>query len=65
MSMLFFACEVSEKCPSDLAFSALLHYFNNISDLMVILSHIGFDKDQELAPLLKPEYGVDRITVVP
>lgn len=30
-------------------------------DLTVILSHIGFDKDQELAALLKPEYGVDLI----
>ncbi|MBQ1377104.1 MAG: 5'-nucleotidase C-terminal domain-containing protein [Lachnospiraceae bacterium] len=27
----------------------------------VILSHIGFDKDQELAALLPPEYGVDLI----
>ncbi len=27
----------------------------------VILSHIGFDKDQELASLLPPEYGVDLI----
>ncbi|MCR5684277.1 MAG: bifunctional metallophosphatase/5'-nucleotidase [Lachnospiraceae bacterium] len=27
----------------------------------VILSHIGYDKDQELAALLPPEYGVDLI----
>ena len=30
-------------------------------DYTVILSHIGFDKDQELASLLSKEYGVDLI----
>ena len=30
-------------------------------DLTVLLTHIGFDKDQELAKLLNPDWGVDLI----
>jgi 5'-nucleotidase/UDP-sugar diphosphatase len=30
-------------------------------DLTVLLTHIGFDSDKELAALLKPEWGVDLI----
>ncbi len=30
-------------------------------DLTVLLTHIGFDSDKELAALLKPEWGVDMI----
>ena len=30
-------------------------------DLTVLLTHIGFDSDKELARLLKPEWGVDMI----
>ena len=30
-------------------------------DLTIILTHIGFDSDIELAKMLKPEYGVDMI----
>ena len=30
-------------------------------DLTVLLTHIGFDKDQQLAELLDPNWGVDLI----
>jgi 5'-nucleotidase/UDP-sugar diphosphatase len=30
-------------------------------DLTILLTHIGFESDQELAALLKPEWGVDMI----
>ena len=30
-------------------------------DLTILLTHIGFDSDKELAALLKPEWGVDMI----
>ena len=36
-------------------------YKNDDIDLTVLLTHIGFDSDIELARLLKPEYGVDMI----
>lgn len=36
-------------------------YKNDDIDLTVILTHIGFDSDIELAKLLKPEWGVDMI----
>jgi len=36
-------------------------YKTTDTNYTVILSHIGFDKDQELAALLPPEYGVDLI----
>ncbi len=36
--------------------------YNSIDvDLTVLLTHIGFDEDQKLAELLKPEWGVDLI----
>jgi len=36
-------------------------YKNDDIDLTILLTHIGFDSDIELAKLLKPEYGVDMI----
>jgi len=36
-------------------------YKNDDIDLTVVLTHIGFDSDKELAKLLKPEWGVDLI----
>ena len=36
-------------------------YKNDDIDLTVLLTHIGFESDQELAKLLKPEWGVDMI----
>jgi len=34
---------------------------NEDIDLTVLLTHIGFEKDKELAQMLKPEWGVDMI----
>jgi 5'-nucleotidase/UDP-sugar diphosphatase len=36
-------------------------YKNDDIDLTILLTHIGFDSDIELARLLKPEWGVDMI----
>ncbi len=36
-------------------------YKNNDIDLTILLTHIGYDSDIELAKLLKPEWGVDMI----
>jgi 5'-nucleotidase len=36
-------------------------YKNDDIDLTILLTHIGFDSDVELAKLLKPEWGVDMI----
>lgn len=36
-------------------------YKNDDIDLTILLTHIGFDSDKELAALLKPEWGVDMI----
>ncbi len=36
-------------------------YKNNDIDLTVLLTHIGFDSDKELAKILNPEWGVDLI----
>ncbi len=36
-------------------------YKNDDIDLTILLTHIGFDSDKELASLLKPEWGVDII----
>lgn len=36
-------------------------YKNDDIDLTILLTHIGFDSDLELAALLKPEWGVDLI----
>lgn len=36
-------------------------YKNDDIDLTILLTHIGFDSDKELAGLLKPEWGVDLI----
>ena len=36
-------------------------YKNNDIDLTILLTHIGFESDKELAELLKPEWGVDMI----
>jgi 5'-nucleotidase / UDP-sugar diphosphatase len=36
-------------------------YKNDDIDLTIVLTHIGFDSDVELAKLLKPEWGVDII----
>jgi len=36
-------------------------YKNDDIDLTVLLTHIGFESDKELAGLLKPEWGVDII----
>jgi len=36
-------------------------YKNDDIDLTVLLTHIGFDSDIELAKMLKPEWGVDMI----
>lgn len=36
-------------------------YKNDDIDLTILLTHIGFDSDKELAAMLKPEWGVDMI----
>lgn len=36
-------------------------YKNNDIDLTIVLTHIGFDSDKDLAKLLKPAWGVDMI----
>jgi 5'-nucleotidase len=36
-------------------------YKHDDIDLTIVLSHIGFESDKELARLLKPEWGVDMI----
>ncbi|MFH2020024.1 MAG: bifunctional UDP-sugar hydrolase/5'-nucleotidase [archaeon] len=36
-------------------------YKNSDIDLTIVLTHIGFESDKELARLLKPEWGVDMI----
>jgi 5'-nucleotidase len=36
-------------------------YKNNDIDLSIVLSHIGYDSDLELAKMLKPEWGIDLI----
>ncbi len=36
-------------------------YKNNDIDLTVLLTHIGFDSDKELAKMLNPEWGIDLI----
>ncbi|MCL6088269.1 MAG: bifunctional metallophosphatase/5'-nucleotidase, partial [Actinobacteria bacterium] len=36
-------------------------YKNDDIDLTIVLTHIGFDSDVELAKLLKPEWGIDLI----
>ncbi|MFA6981605.1 MAG: bifunctional UDP-sugar hydrolase/5'-nucleotidase [Patescibacteria group bacterium] len=36
-------------------------YKNDDIDLTILLTHIGYDSDLELAKLLKPEWGVDMI----
>ena len=36
-------------------------YKNDDIDLTILLTHIGFDSDKELAAILKPEWGVDMI----
>jgi 5'-nucleotidase len=36
-------------------------YKNDDIDLTILLTHIGFDADKELAALLRPEWGVDMI----
>jgi 5'-nucleotidase len=36
-------------------------YKNDDIDLTIVLTHIGFDSDIELAKLLKPEWGIDII----
>ncbi len=36
-------------------------YKNDDIDLTIVLTHIGYDSDRELAKLLKPEWGVDMI----
>jgi 5'-nucleotidase / UDP-sugar diphosphatase len=36
-------------------------YKNNDIDLTILLTHIGYESDLELASLLKPEWGVDMI----
>lgn len=36
-------------------------YKNNDIDLTILLTHIGFDSDKQLASMLKPEWGVDLI----
>lgn len=36
-------------------------YKNDDIDLTILLTHIGFDSDKELAGMLKPEWGVDMI----
>ncbi len=36
-------------------------YKNDDVDLTILLTHIGFDSDVQLAKLLKPEWGVDMI----
>lgn len=36
-------------------------YKNDDIDLTIVLTHIGFDSDKQLAKLLKPQWGVDMI----
>jgi len=36
-------------------------YKNDDIDLTIVLTHIGFDSDKQLAKMLKPEWGVDMI----
>jgi len=36
-------------------------YKNDDIDLTILLTHIGFESDKELAAMLKPEWGVDMI----
>lgn len=36
-------------------------YKNNDIDLTILLTHIGFESDKQLAAMLKPEWGVDLI----
>ena len=36
-------------------------YKDDDIDLTVLLTHIGFESDKELAAMLKPEWGVDMI----
>jgi 5'-nucleotidase len=36
-------------------------YKNSDIDLTILLTHIGFESDKELAKMLKPEWGVDMI----
>lgn len=36
-------------------------YKNDDIDLTILLTHIGFESDKELAKMLKPEWGVDMI----
>jgi len=36
-------------------------YKNDDIDLTILLTHIGFDSDKQLAAMLKPEWGVDMI----
>jgi 5'-nucleotidase len=36
-------------------------YKNNDIDLTILLTHIGFDSDKDLAAMLDPEWGVDMI----
>ncbi len=36
-------------------------YKNDDIDLTIVLTHIGFESDKELAKMLKPEWGVDMI----
>lgn len=36
-------------------------YKNNDIDLSIVLSHIGYESDIELAKMLKPEWGIDLI----
>ena len=38
-------------------------YKNDDIDLTVLLTHIGFESDLELAAMLKPEWGVDMINL--
>jgi len=46
------AAEVGKICNA---------YKNDDIDLTVLMTHIGFDSDVELAKLLRPEWGVDMI----
>jgi len=36
-------------------------YKNDDIDLTILLTHIGFESDLQLAAMLKPEWGVDMI----
>ena len=46
------SCEVGKICNA---------YKNDDIDLTILLTHIGYESDLELAKLLKPEWGVDLI----